>query len=219
MFKNLRKAIKATALCVRYPFLYPRNRWNGLHYTNHVITKKISELYKESHESGMDNDDHFYTRITNRWKYILWRLLSFYHDHVLQWTHCLTDYTEWESIPDGWRNAFGDQMLNDLRKAMIKDGGYRYLHKVRILQVKEKFGTLRIYLDTYGKEIEEVIERYEELSWHTCIRCGKPAVGYTTSWICPYCKDCKKSMDRKGHRGEWFKYFNGQTDKNENYEE
>lgn len=35
-----------------------------------------------------------------------------------------------------------------------------------------------------------VIQKYEEISRRTCIRCGKPATMITTGWISPYCDDC-----------------------------
>ena len=38
--------------------------------------------------------------------------------------------------------------------------------------------------------ITDIIDKYEELSAHTCINCGKPAVYMSKGWICPYCEDC-----------------------------
>ena len=40
---NFKKLIEATILCIRFPFLYPRNRFTGLHYNNW----KILEYYRE----------------------------------------------------------------------------------------------------------------------------------------------------------------------------
>lgn len=34
-----------TYLCIRFPFLYPRNRFSDLHYTNWRLKRKIKELY------------------------------------------------------------------------------------------------------------------------------------------------------------------------------
>ena len=31
-FKLIYKAIQSSILCIRFPFLYPRNRFTGLHY-------------------------------------------------------------------------------------------------------------------------------------------------------------------------------------------
>ena len=34
------------------------------------------------------------------------------------------------------------------------------------------------------------IQKYENLSWETCVKCGKPATHLSIGWICPYCEDC-----------------------------
>ncbi len=51
-------------------------------------------------------------------------------------------YTEMDSMPDGWRKAFGDQMLEEIKNELVK---FNFLDKYRILQIKEKYGTLRWY--------------------------------------------------------------------------
>ena len=38
-------------------------------------------------------------------------------------------------------------------------------------------------------EIQNIIDKYEEISAYTCCECGKPATQITTGWICPYCDD------------------------------
>jgi hypothetical protein len=42
-----------------------------------------------------------------------------------------------------------------------------------ILQIKEKFGTLRIYLSSESDEISNIVERYELFSSHICELCGE----------------------------------------------
>ena len=44
---------------------------------------------------------------------------------------------------------------------------------VEIVQVKEKFAQLRVYLNYYYKEIEDLIEEYTEKSVHICELCGE----------------------------------------------
>ena len=41
---------------------------------------------------------------------------------------------------------------------------------VEIVQVKEKYGALCVYLNYYYKEIEELIKEYEEKSCYICFR-------------------------------------------------
>ena len=100
-----------------------------------------------------------------------------------------------DDIPEGWRLAFGDQMIEELDQLLKK---YSLEDKYRIVQIKEKFGGLRWYDDGFSKEgYEEYRDwlcKYEDLSVKTCISCGKLAVGFTRSYILPLCRDCMKDM-------------------------
>ena len=116
------------------------------------------------------------------------------------WTGKLDENYNYEStwaddIPDGWRLAFGDQMLEELNNLLKK---YGLEDEYRIVQIKEKFGGLRWYDNGFHEEgYEEYqtwLNKYEDLSFTTCIACGKPAIGYTKGWITPLCKDCMKDM-------------------------
>ena len=84
-------------------------------------------------------------------------------------------YTELDSMPDGWRKAFGEQMCEDIREALVHA---EYLNQYRISQIKEKYGT------------RDIIPKDERLSARTCIRCGNPATKASTGWISPYCDTC-----------------------------
>lgn len=48
MVTKIKKLFSNTILCLRYPFLYPRNRFNGRHYTNRWINKKIEEVNRRA---------------------------------------------------------------------------------------------------------------------------------------------------------------------------
>ena len=97
-------------------------------------------------------------------------------------------YTELDSMPDGWRKAFGEQMCEDIREELVCA---EYLDQYRITQIKEKYGTLCWY-DFGGTErmLRDIIPKYEHLSARTCIRCGNPATKVSIGWISPYCDTC-----------------------------
>lgn len=62
MIKNIIKTLKNTILCIKYPFLYPRNRFTDNHYTNRIIHNKIYELnrtYLLSMSVGVMSDETF----------------------------------------------------------------------------------------------------------------------------------------------------------------
>lgn len=69
-------------------------------------------------------------------------------------------YSWLELIPSVWSEAFGEQMLEDLAKAIKRSGA----GKVHIIDMKEKYGELRIQTDVYNEEIERVIDKYEKIS-------------------------------------------------------
>lgn len=101
-------------------------------------------------------------------------------------------YTELDSMPDGWRKAFGLQMCEELKQELIK---INKMDEFRITQIKEKFGELRFYTNWTTDEIEAIINKYTKLSRKTCINCGKSATVITTGWISPFCNDCVKDID------------------------
>lgn len=111
------------------------------------------------------------------------------------WTGKVADnydysYTEWDCIPDGWKIAFGDMLLKELGTELER---YNFLDKYRIIEIKEKYGSLRIYDNGIprGCKAWDIIESYARLSENICIVCGRPDVAHTTSgWIIPACKDC-----------------------------
>lgn len=99
------------------------------------------------------------------------------------------EFTLLDSMPEGWQKAFGIQMCEEIRDALIEDGD---LDTYRVVQIKEKYGGLRWY-DTgvkVGSRVHDIIRKYENLSTVTCIVCGKPATRVTIHWISPFCDDC-----------------------------
>lgn len=103
-------------------------------------------------------------------------------------------YTELDSMPDGWRKAFGVQMCQEIAEELKK---YNALDKYRILEIKEKYGTLRWYDDrTTDKITKEIIPKYENMSAQICIYCGEKA-NYTVGYI-PMCHLCYTEVFKDG---------------------
>lgn len=215
------KTVKSTLLCVKYPFLYPRNRWTGKHYNNWKLIDKLNKLYSEAYKAN-GREKEFKIEVIDRKKAIMYKILNFWNDYPLQWIHFPIGYTEWDAMPEGWMNAFGKKLLKELKESILEDGGRKYLHNVRIMDIKEKWGRLEIYLSAYGDKTFDLIQRYGEMSESICIECGEPAVGYTTiksGWIRPYCDDCRKEfaesekMKRLEKLGiKWFCFFGEKED-------
>ena len=105
------------------------------------------------------------------------------------------EWTLLDDMPDGWRKAFGEQLCEELRLALLNADDVD-LFEYRVMQIKEKYGSLRWYGNFYNKEINEILENYGELSEHICIRCGAPATKMSTGWISPWCDSCAKMMEK-----------------------
>lgn len=265
--------INNTLLCIFFPFLYPRNRFTGLHYNNWEINKFLTNSRKAAHtnvlvhivnesklpeiksayynsdiiivpskktlivlnnknktvridiskycngeisyirkelskeneinvyavvKDGIEIAPHFITEtfITDKIMYFILKVMEWFYHHPLQWIHCIPMYTELDALDKGWRLKFGKQLCKDIKKSLLREGGRKRLKEYRIMQIKEKYGFLHWY--DAGGNIEimrEIIPKYEELSYHTCINCGKPATKRSTGWICPYCDDCIGDRD------------------------
>lgn len=99
-------------------------------------------------------------------------------------------YTLLDEMPGGWRIAFGEQMCEEIQRA-LNQRPQVFADTFRITQIKEKFGGLRFYTNWTTPEINEVINKYENISYSTCICCGAPAKWITKGWISPFCDKCK----------------------------
>ena len=96
--------------------------------------------------------------------------------------------------PIGWVKAFGDLLCEELSEAIgrLDQEGLDEFEKFHNLDVKEKYGVLRIYYGGNGSvEIADIIHKFEELSCYICPFCGKPDVPLLRiGWCIPCCSDC-----------------------------
>ena len=109
-------------------------------------------------------------------------------------------FTALDDIPEGWKKEFGEQMCEELQTVLKK---HNCVELFRIIQIKEKYGGLRLYYsplpEQCNREIRRVIAKYEDISEHTCCECGATAEYMSKGWICPYCKSCAESeTERRG---------------------
>jgi hypothetical protein len=61
--------------------------------------------------------------------------------------------------------------------------------RIRIDQIKEKFGTLRFYISGGVDEADEIIAVAQKRSAKTCEVCGRPATLCTVGWYRTQCDD------------------------------
>ena len=121
-------------------------------------------------------------------------------------------YTMYDDIPVGWKRAFGKIMLEEYRDVLIR---HKYLDKFQWIQVKEKYGTLRLYSNAAPEEVLELESKYDYISGYICISCGRINVPVITQgWIEPLCETCynkrialEKRWYEKNHKDRRFTYI------------
>lgn len=69
------------------------------------------------------------------------------------------------SIPDGWRELY-EQLIEGL--ASVESD-------LEVIQAKQKFGGLRVYLNRFSPEADRLIETAARKSRSTCEECGAEA--------------------------------------------
>jgi len=71
-------------------------------------------------------------------------------------------------IGEGWMSLV-IELLDKIQHLVDNNPEYSEL---QVIQVKEKFAQLRVYLNYYYEEIEDLIKEYTEKSVHICELCG-----------------------------------------------
>lgn len=110
------------------------------------------------------------------------------------WTDKLSedyDYTYIKGIgevPEGWERLFLLYCKN-MRKELIK---YNYLDDFRFTQIKEKYGSMRLYNNGIPKDsnCDNLEYIYDHLSTYVCEYCGNPAKYISKGWVTQFCKEC-----------------------------
>lgn len=105
---------------------------------------------------------------------------------------------EWlEELPTGWRKAFGNQLADDVIALTKK---YNFENEYEVLQIKEKFGGLRWYEGCVPQEMyaehNDLIQKYEEMSYHTCVICGNAAEIPKKIYDQPVCDECRDNLKK-----------------------
>jgi len=94
---------------------------------------------------------------------------------------------------DGWFKIVYDAS-KQIEKLITHSLKYR---EFKAAQVKEKYGTLRFYMNLSDARVEKIIDKAEALSAKTCEMCGKPGKLSSTAqnrgWLKTLCDSCRKA--------------------------
>ena len=123
-----------------------------------------------------------------------------------RWTGLVDDdydysYNELEAMPEGWLIAFGYEMIYELRDELASAN---LLNEYRIMEIKEKYGTLCWYDAGNTKNGHDIISKYCEESAKVCQHCGEPATHMTTGWIGYFCEQCGEELGAKPISKDWW---------------
>ena len=100
-------------------------------------------------------------------------------------------YNFYYDIGKGWYRL--------MREVILEIDEYNFEHPgtdpLKITDVKEKFGELRISTNYYVPEVDEVIDAITNKSRTVCENCGKEAETYEIhGWLHTLCKNCKNKL-------------------------
>ena len=91
--------------------------------------------------------------------------------------------------------ALGGEVTDWTRKMVAQDienGRFRTVpdkvYQVIVSQVKEKYGSLRFYVDYGDDTVYGMISMAESMSYRTCEVCGNPGEANTEGWISVRCE-------------------------------
>ena len=97
-------------------------------------------------------------------------------------------FTFLDDMPQGWKQAFGIELCKTLKSVLEH---YGELEEYKVLQVKEKYGTLRWYDNSTNPEVCKVVSYFEKLSAKTCAVCGATVIDCQDY---PLCESCIKKI-------------------------
>ncbi|HEN8800255.1 TPA: hypothetical protein U8251_002854 [Pseudomonas putida] len=93
---------------------------------------------------------------------------------------------------DGWYNLL-ENLCHDIQAYINTE----HVQQVTFIQVKEKFGELRIYYTLVDNYVDDLVKETARKSKLTCEYCGEPGKHQQTSsgWVKTVCSDCLTVVD------------------------
>jgi hypothetical protein len=104
---------------------------------------------------------------------------------LMSWGFCHDD--GWFSIL--WRHF---ENLEPLVAAFEQESGFQF----EVLQVKEKFGSLRIHVNHANDAIRQRLGAAQLESLHTCEICGQPGKQHSGDWSKTLCDEHKAQLNK-----------------------
>lgn len=155
-----------------------------------LLSKKYPELLTGGSDVAIFSMD-----VGDGWYNIINGLCLAISNHVDVKNNIITDAIKWNEMvkrgekPGWWSNR------SDLP---VKRKVPRKAKQPRMLQIKEKFGTIRVYLSHTDPMIDSFVYLAEVMSSITCEQCGAPAeTHYDGGWAVTICHSCKAKREEE----------------------
>jgi hypothetical protein len=96
-----------------------------------------------------------------------------------------------DAVGPGWADIL-DQLDAEL---------YALNPDYKTVQVKEKFGLLRVYLSDTTEAEQQILYKYEEMSSKICEKCGQPGKARQGGWLRTLCGPCELKYKARKRAG------------------
>lgn len=92
----------------------------------------------------------------------------------------------------GWEKKLIPNFLRELRWTCLTTGS---LFTFKISDMREKWGRLDLFFNNSNDKIDDVIDKYVELSKKTCFKCGcECEMRNLGGWLVPACDECVEEL-------------------------
>lgn len=196
LYRDRNKSMMKTCMCWG---LDVEDGWYGLLEELSIKLEKIIVDYKKEHPDpdclrcGCQKEDHYACKTRHPGRCLLVKKFPKYH-FTCKYYNKKGKFIHWY-----YRNI-KQKVVNIINRIVGKFNYKTYVCHCeeydpicpRASQVKEKFATLRMYLDCGTDEMYNLIDEYEEISARTCEYCGQPGIQRIGGWIKTLCDECDK---------------------------
>lgn len=107
----------------------------------------------------------------------------------------------WYDIIDGLSSTIRHIMKYHPERKNLTPEEFEENYGLRIVQVKEKFGGLRYYVDNSNPEVDAAIIMAESMSFRTCEFCGNRGSHRPGGWIRTLCDECDEKTRLRNSNG------------------
>ncbi len=93
--------------------------------------------------------------------------------------------TCFKCLPGGWYNKFAENLVDEIISTCTETE----LKLLQILDIKEKYGELRVYINLSDDKFDVILDKYTKMSRYVCMGCSERLDELELE--IPICSNCK----------------------------